>query len=150
MLDLWRRAVATVPVAALGLMAVWQARDFPPVPGQVYGPGLFPTVLGLILLGCAVGVMLQKPAVQSQAVGLRNRVAALTYALTPAVLFIGWETVGWPVLSCVMGTLLLGVGGVRWSRCLLGGVSIAALTWVLFPMLLRVPLPRGPLPFLPY
>jgi hypothetical protein len=45
-LDLWRRAVAAVPVAGLGLVAVWQARDFPPVPGQVYGPGLFPTVLG--------------------------------------------------------------------------------------------------------
>lgn len=89
MLDLWQRAVAAVPVAGLGLVAVWQARDFPPVPGQVYGPGLFPTVLGLILLGCAVGVMVQKPAVQPQTVGVRNRVAALTYALTPAVLLLG-------------------------------------------------------------
>jgi hypothetical protein len=107
-------------------------------------------VLGLILLGCAAGVMVQKPAVQSQTVGVRNRVAALTYALTPAVLFVGWETIGWPLLSFVMGALLLKVGGVRWSRCLLGGLSIATLTWVLFPMLLRVPLPRGPLPFVPY
>ncbi len=150
MLDLWRRAVAAVPVAALGLVAVWQAREFPPVPGQVYGPGLFPTVLGLILLGCAGGVMFQKPEVQMQAAGARNRVAALTYALTPAVLFVGWEPIGWPLLSFVMGALLLRTGGVRWLRCLLGGVSIAALTWILFAMLLRVPLPRGPLPFVPY
>jgi putative tricarboxylic transport membrane protein len=148
--DLWQRAVGAVPVAALGLVAVWQARDFPAVPGQAYGPGLFPTVLGLILIGCTVGVMFQKPKVQRETIEVRNRIAALTYALTPALLFIGWEIVGWPLLSCVMGAVLLWVGGARWSRSLLGGVSIAALTWIIFALLLRVPLPRGPLLFVPY
>ena len=148
--DLARRLGTALPVAALGIAAVWLSRDFPPVPGQTYGPGLFPTVLGWVLTACALGVALQPAAEQSAAVSPQGRLAAAVYALTPAVLLAGWESVGWPILSFVLGALLLAVGRVRWWRCLLGGALIAVMTWVLFPMLLRVPLPRGPLPFIPY
>lgn len=150
MAEVWGRARAALPPAALGLLAVWLARDFPPVPGQVYGPGLFPTVLGLLLVACAIGVALQAATKPGDPATRGARVAALSYALAPAVLVAGWETLGWPLLATGLGAWLLRVGGVSVGRSVIGGLAIAALTWVLFPMLLRVPLPRGPLPFLPY
>lgn len=150
MADLARRLGTALPVAALGIAAIWLSRDFPPVPGQTYGPGLFPTLLGWVLTACAVGIALQPAGARATAATPRGRLAAVIYALAPAVLLLGWESVGWPILSFALGTILLAVGRVRWWRCLAGGALIAVLTWVLFPMLLRVPLPRGPLPFIPY
>ncbi|MFM8556312.1 MAG: tripartite tricarboxylate transporter TctB family protein [Betaproteobacteria bacterium] len=150
MADLARRLGAALPVAALGVAVIWLSRDFPPVPGQTYGPGLFPAVLGWVLTAGAIGVALQPATEQAVAASYEGRLAAAVYALTPAVLLAGWESAGWPILSFVLGSLLLAVGRVRWWRCLLGGGLIAVLTWVLFPVLLRVPLPRGPLPFIPY
>lgn len=150
MADLARRLGTALPVAALGVAAIWLSRDFPTVPGQTYGPGLFPAVLGWVLTACALGVALQPAAKQTVSASSEGRLAAGVYALAPAVLLAGWESAGWPILSFALGSLLLGVGRVRWWRCLLGGGLIAVLTWVLFPMLLRVPLPRGPLPFIPY
>ncbi|MBM3407710.1 MAG: tripartite tricarboxylate transporter TctB family protein [Betaproteobacteria bacterium] len=150
MADLARRLGTALPVAALGVAAILLSRDFPPVPGQTYGPGLFPAVLGWVLTACALGVALQPAAKQTVSASSEGRLAAGVYALAPAVLLAGWESAGWPILSFALGSLLLGVGRVRWWRCLLGGGLIAVLTWVLFPLLLRVPLPRGPLPFIPY
>ena len=150
MADLARRLGTALPVAALGIAAIWLSRDFPPVPGQAYGPGLFPALLGWVLTACAVGVALQPAGERAATAARRGRFAAAVYALAPAVLLVGWETVGWPILSWVLGATLLAVGRVRWWRCILGGALISVLTWVLFPMLLRVPLPRGPLPFVPY
>lgn len=150
MADLARRLGTALPVAALGVAAIWFSRDFPPVPGQAYGPGLFPAILGWVLTACSLGVALQPAGERDTAATREGRFAASVYALAPAVLLLGWESIGWPILSFALGTALLAVGRVRWWRCLLGGLLIAALTWVLFPMLLRVPLPRGPLPFIPY
>lgn len=150
MADLLRRLAASLPVGALGLAAVVLARDFPPVPGQVYGPALFPTVLGLLLIGCAIAVLLQAPKAAAAPAGARARVAALAYALAPVVVMVGWETLGWPLLAFGVGAGLLIVGGMRPMPALVAGIGFALLTWVLFAMLLRVPLPRGPLPFLPY
>jgi putative tricarboxylic transport membrane protein len=148
--DLARRLGTALPVAALAIAAIWLSRDFPPVPGQTYGPGLFPTILGWILTACAVGVALQPAGERATAATPKGRVAALVYALAPAVLLLGWESIGWPLLSFALGVALLAVGRVRWWRSILGGALISVLTWVLFAMLLRVPLPRGPLPFVPY
>ena len=150
MADLARRLGTALPVAALGIAAIWLSRDFPPVPGQTYGPGLFPSILGWVLTACAVGVALQPAGERTIAATPKGRVAALVYALAPAVLLLGWESIGWPLLSFALGVALLAVGRVRWWRSILGGALISVLTWVLFAMLLRVPLPRGPLPFVPY
>ena len=150
MADLLRRLAASLPVGALGLAAVVLARDFPPVPGQVYGPALFPTVLGLLLIGCAIVVLLQAPRAVAAPANTRARVAAIADALAPIIVMLGWETLGWPLLAFGVGAALLVAGGMRVLFALAAGVGFAILTWVLFAMLLRVPLPRGPLPFLPY
>jgi putative tricarboxylic transport membrane protein len=49
-----------------------------------------------------------------------------------------------------LGAALLMLAGTRPVPALLAGAAVAALTWVIFAMVLRVPLPRGLLTFLPY
>ncbi len=134
----------------VGLAAVLLARDFPPIPGQAYGPALFPTVLGAGLVLCAVLVALQPPGPSSPPATARRRVAALGVVLAPVVVMLGWDVLGWPLLAFGLGATLLMLAGTRPLVALAAGVGLAALTWVIFAMLLRVPLPRGPLSFLPY
>jgi hypothetical protein len=57
---------------------------------------------------------------------------------------------GWPLIAFGLGSALLMLGGARPVVALVSGLAFAAVTWILFAMLLRVPLPRGPLSFLPY
>lgn len=150
MADLLHRLAASAPVGLVGLAAVLMARDFPSVPGQSYGPALFPTVLGSLLIGCAVGVLLQTPKPVAEAVSRRARLSAVAYAMAPLVVILGWDYVGWPLTALIVGTTLLMVGGMRSVPAMITGVGFAVLTWILFAMLLRVPLPRGPLSFMPY
>lgn len=150
MADLLRRLAASLPVGLVGLAAVVLSRDFPSVPGQSYGPALFPTVLGSMLIGCAIGVLLQAPQPPAAPANRRARLSALAYALAPVAVILGWDTIGWPLTALGIGTLLLIVGGMRAVPALLTGAGFAVLTWILFAMLLRVPLPRGPLTFMPY
>ena len=60
-----RRLAAAGPVGLLGLAAILLARDFPPIPGQAYGPGLFPTLIGAGLVLCAIGAALPAPPPRS-------------------------------------------------------------------------------------
>jgi putative tricarboxylic transport membrane protein len=145
-----RRLAAAGPVGLLGLAAILLAWDFPPIPGQAYGPGLFPTVLGVGLVLCGIGAALQPPPPRRAAVTPRGRLAGLCFAAAPLVVILAWDLAGWPLIACVLCAALLLVGGARPLVALLAGVVFAAVTWVLFAMLLRVPLPRGPLFFLPY
>lgn len=150
-MTLLRRAAAAAPMAGFGLAAVLLARDFPPIPGQAYGPALFPTALGILLLAAAILVALQQPPMEeSPPVPLRGRVAALACAVAPLAVILGFEALGWPLLAFGLGTILLLLAGARPLTALLAALGVAALTWMLFAMLLRVPLPRGPLSFLPY
>jgi putative tricarboxylic transport membrane protein len=153
-----RRVAAAAPPAAVGLAAVLLARDFPPIPGQAYGPALFPTLLGAALILCAIGVVLQPPQSSAPAVPLpagapallHARARALAYALAPIAVLLGFEPLGWPLTALLVGGGLLLAAGLRPLAALAIATGVAAATWVLFAMLLRVPLPRGPLDFLPY
>ena len=53
--SLMRRLMGSLPVGLLGLAVMLLARDFPPIPGQAYGPGLFPMLIGAGLMACAIG-----------------------------------------------------------------------------------------------
>ncbi|WP_270937234.1 tripartite tricarboxylate transporter TctB family protein [Falsiroseomonas oryzae] len=150
MAEAMRRIAAALPVAVVGLAAILLARDFPPIPGQAYGPALFPTLLGAALVACAIGVALQAPGPRAEPVTARGRIAGIAYALAPLVVVLAWDVAGWPLIAFGLGAALLVLGGARPLVALLAGLGFAAVTWVLFAMLLRVPLPRGPLGFLPY
>lgn len=148
--SLMRRLMASLPIGLLGLAALMLARDFPPIPGQAYGPGLFPMLIGAGLIVCAIGAGLQAPKPREASPSTSARVAALAYALAPLVVLLAWDVAGWPLIALVLGTGLLMLGGARPIVAVVAAFCFAAVTWGLFAMLLRVPLPRGPLDFLPY
>lgn len=147
---MFRRLAAAGPVGLLGLAAMLLARDFPPIPGQAYGPSLFPMLLGAALLGCAIGVALQAPGPKPGSATARGRIAGLSFALAPLLVVLAWDVAGWPLIALGLGTALLILGGARPLVALVAAACFAAVTWMLFAMLLRVPLPRGPLDFIPY
>jgi putative tricarboxylic transport membrane protein len=134
----------------VGLAAVLLARDFPPIPGQAYGPALFPTVLGAGLVLCAVLVALQDPGPATPPASARGRMTALAATAAPVVVILGWDLLGWPLLAFGLGSAMLMLVGTRPLIALATSAGVAVLTWVIFAMVLRVPLPRGPLSFLPY
>jgi putative tricarboxylic transport membrane protein len=145
-----RRLAAAAPFGLIGLAAILLARDFPPIPGQVYGPALFPMALGAGLTLCAILVALQAPVPAGAPATVRGRIAALGAALAPLLVMLGWDVMGWPLMAFGLGAALLMLDGTRPVPALLEGAAVAALTWVIFAMVLRVPLPRGLLTFLPY
>jgi putative tricarboxylic transport membrane protein len=147
---LYRRLAAALPVGLLGLAALLLARDFPAMPGQAYGPGLFPMLLGAGLIGCAIGAALQTPEPKGAPATARARITALAFALAPLVVLVAWDAAGWPLIALGLCATLLMLGGTRPIVALVAAFCFAAVTWILFAMLLRVPLPRGPLDFLPY
>ena len=138
-------------VGALGAAAIWGARSFETPPGQAYGPAMFPTIMGIGLIVCAVMIALRPvppPFEEPDAPG--GKWAALAYALTPVIVLLLFLLVGWPLLCAPLVAGLAWLAGARPLPAVVTGLGMAAFTWVVFAMVLRVPLPRGPLPFLPY
>ncbi len=148
-----RHRLPGLVVGLLGVSAILGARSFPSPPGQLYGPAMFPTVIGVGLMVCGLAIaMRQAPTTSSlgepDAPGGRR--AALIYAMAPAVILILFETLGWPLICAAMVAGLLMLAGAKPLNATLVGCGIAVFTWVVFAMVLRVPLSRGPLFFLPY
>ncbi len=148
--DAVRRAAAALPVGLVGLVVLLLSRNFPAIPGQLYGPALFPTALGTGLMLCAILVALQAPGPAHPRASLRGRASALACVLAPLLIMVAWDAAGWPLIAFGLGAALLVLAGLRPLPALVAALGLAALTWVIFAMLLRVPLPRGPLFFLPY
>lgn len=146
-----RQRLPGLAVGALGAAAILEARRFPTPPGQIYGPAMFPMIMGFGLLLCAVTIALRPvppPMAEPDAPG--GKLAAVLYAVTPALVLLLFEPVGWPLLCAPLVAGLLWLAGARPLPALLTGIGMAAFTWAAFAMVLRVPLPRGPLTFLPY
>ena len=143
-----------LPAAVVGLVgaaAILGAREFPTPPGQLYGPAMFPVAMGAGLLLCATSIALRPvPAPTAGPDAPGGRLAALVYALSPALVLLLFEPLGWPLLCAPLVCGLLLLVGARPLPAALTGLAMAGFTWVVFAMLLRVPLPRGPLGFLPY
>lgn len=149
---------------ALAAAVLWHIRDFPPAPGQPYGPALFP---GLIAAGLAVASALLiasawRPGRRAAAFSGRAalgegdpasagfaRPAArrwLPFAATVAALvgYVAWvDRLGFIVTAFVMLCLLFAAYRVRIALI----VPVAAVSTVVvhtaFYKLLKVPLPWG-------
>lgn len=146
-----RQRLPGLVVGAVGAAAILEARNFPTPPGQVYGPAMFPMIMGCGLLLCAVAIALRPvppPAAEPEAPG--GKLAAALYALAPALVLLLFEPVGWSLLCALLVAVLLWLVGLRPLPAALVGLGMAGFTWAAFAMVLRVPLPRGPLAFLPY
>ncbi|MCJ8145195.1 tripartite tricarboxylate transporter TctB family protein [Ancylobacter sp. A5.8] len=142
-------------IVALGLAVIWNVRGFPSMPGHSFGPGLFPTMIAGGLLVCGglllVRVLRAAPAgaFSVDAGAWRDNPhgavsGAMMVAAILAFIFlgdeIGFQIIGFVTLCAFY--LWLGRGPVK-------ALTIAALVIVsldlLFRIVLRVPVPSGPL-----
>jgi len=141
---------AVLLLLAAAMMAY--TRTFPPMPGQKYGPALFPMLIGIALSICAIMLIIM---------GLRRRrsdgwVAWAPWTREPGqlggvALVLGaiggyiWlsETVGFLLLASLLLLLLLMFFGLRWPRAMTTALAVVVFAHVAFYSLLRVPLPWG-------
>ncbi len=137
---------------ALALLAgavLWSARDFPVVPGQKFGAGFLPTLVGAGLLLCGVGLMLR--SWRARAVPRAIGRAAGTEHFGSAAVIMG-VIVAYIGLADRLGFLIVAPLGllatfralrVAWRPALLWALGGTVLVHFAFYKLLRVPLPWG-------
>ena len=137
-----------IGIAALALLVLWTARDFPNVPGQKLGAAFLPVLIGAGLLLCAIGLLLRKRAAddagaESAAPGEEHFGSSALTIGAVVVYILACDAVGFLLLApmCLFATFLAQrvrvVPAILWS---LGGTL---LVHVAFYKLLRVPLPWG-------
>jgi putative tricarboxylic transport membrane protein len=153
-------AVAGVVLILFGLAIVWHAQSFPDMPGQNYGPALFPTVIGVGFILCGAVLTLG---------GLRRRAVEPWLHLEPwaasrARLLDAASVIGgllfYILLSDQLGFLITAMALLTfWLVRFRGGHLLSSLpiaagaTLVVdyaFRSMLLVPLPIGPFAILPW
>jgi putative tricarboxylic transport membrane protein len=139
-------------LAAIGGMAVvWSASTFPPMPGQGFGPAVFPAVAGVGLIGLGLA-LLASGIVHREGFSIRfddwvrRPRMVLNGALVPGMLAfyaLTVDTVGFFLASAAVLVVLFLAFGVRrtWILPLAAGVTLVLHYG--FYTLLRVPLPWG-------
>ena len=139
---------------ALAAAVLVAARSFPTLPGQPYGPGTFPTLVGVVMLGAGAllavaglrrgfgaGRPLFVPPAELDRPGAALRMAAVPVFVIAYVILSG--PLGFPLVA---PPLLAGLVWLATRRALLSivtGLATSAAIWMLFAELLRVPLPLG-------
>jgi putative tricarboxylic transport membrane protein len=144
----------------LGIAVVRHSAGFPGIPGQYYGPALFPTVIGWGFVGCGAvllfaglrrvglrGALLAFPDWRVSPRGLLGVLVML--AAIVAFAFLG-DRVGFQILAFATLALLYAIAGRRIIRSIMAAGAVTVLMELLFGKLLRVPLPRGLLADLPW
>lgn len=137
--------------AVLGAIVLWYVQSFPTIPGQQYGPGLFPGSIAAGFLVCGVMLVIN---------GLRRREGGwitfgdwtrsaphirrlLAVVLGVVAYILVGERVGFLLFAPLLLIVLLRVFGVRWTTTLAAAFAATLLIWYVFYKLLRVPLPWG-------
>jgi putative tricarboxylic transport membrane protein len=143
-------------VVLLGIAILVAIRDFPPIPGQQYGPALFPGVIAVGLLACGAALIFKGLAARNAGgAGVRwiawddwvrspRHVLAFAVVIGATVLYIAFvERLGFVVASILYLGALFGVFGVRARWVLPLAVVVTLVIHYAFYKLLRVPLPWG-------
>ncbi len=143
-----------------GLAVLWHSRTFPRLPGQAYGSALMPSIIGagLFLCGVAliVGDLRRRP--RRPLVTLREEARDGARLLDAAAVVLGLAA--FILVTDLLGFLLTAtaiIGGLIWRfrgrgpllSFGLAAVAVLIVDW-LFRVLLLVPLPLGPVPYLPW
>ena len=145
-----------VLVVALGLGIFFAIRNFPTIPGQEYGPALFPGVIAAGLLLCGVLLFIKGLAARRSGEGdarllawddwMRSprQVTALAVVIAVNVLYIAVvERVGFVLTAIVYLSALFAVFRVRRRWVVPLAVVVTLIIHYAFYKLLRVPLPWG-------
>jgi putative tricarboxylic transport membrane protein len=128
--------------------------SLPPMPGQSYGAGLFPALLGLCFMGFGMRLAYagwqERIAIAAPLVTLddwsRDHKLALNMLLVLALVgayVLLSERVGFLLLSFAMLTILIWRFGNSLYRSVVVAVIATLFIQISFVSILRVPLPRG-------
>jgi putative tricarboxylic transport membrane protein len=145
-------AVFGAVLLVLGIVVLVHVQDFPRIPGQQVGPGLFP---GVVAAGLAIcGVLLIASGVRQRAevpwfriadwVHSRQHLAAFAAIVGGVVAYILWaDDVGFLLVAPVLLFVWLVALGVRALPAALTAPVVTLAIWYAFYKLMRVPLPWG-------
>ena len=145
-------AIFGVLFALLGAIALVHVQSFPTIPGQQYGPGLFPgciaagfVVCGVLLIVSGLRHRVEQPWFAAGAwVRSRPHLIAVTAVVAGVAAYILLsETIGFLLLAPLLLFIWMIALGVRWTAALVTAVLATLLIWYAFYKLLRVPLPWG-------
>jgi putative tricarboxylic transport membrane protein len=148
---------AGLAFVCFGLALAGYGFSLPPMPGQRYGAGLFPFLLGLCLAGCGLSLAWSGrrggvPLVQLAAWS-RDRAIVANLALTLALIVVYVlfsDEIGFVPLSIAMLMVLFWRLHVPPRRGLVIALAATLTIQYGFGNLLRVPLPRGLLGAVPW
>jgi putative tricarboxylic transport membrane protein len=138
--------VAGGALALIGLVAVWESRQFPLGSLQRPGPAFMPTLLALLLIvfGVAVAFVGSRSQRFSE-VGWHEWRHAIGIFAACAFAAWGLNRLGYRLtMACVLVFLLLVLERKGVIMTAIVTITIAWGSFFLFDTLLRVPLPRGP------
>jgi putative tricarboxylic transport membrane protein len=138
--------------ALVGAIVLVHVQGFPKIPGQQYGPGMFPGLVGAGLVVCGALLVfygLRHRADQPCIRGgdwLRSRrhvaaVAAIVLGVAAYIALAG--RVGFLLIAPVLLFTWFHVLGVRRGTAIVASLVASLLIWYAFYKLLRVPLPWG-------
>jgi putative tricarboxylic transport membrane protein len=112
------------------------------------GAGFYPVIVAVfaVVVALAATVSAYRSAPETATVELdadaRRRVVISVVALIAFCLALPW--IGYPAAAFAFVTVVLRYLGARWTTALLTGALSSAGSYLLFAVLLDVPLPRGP------
>lgn len=146
-------AVIGAVLVVFALAMIWHTRTFPAMPGQDYGPALFPVLIGIGFIACGIILIvsgLRRLRTEPLFTGgdwLRSRRHVLDFAaviggLLAYILVSDWLGFVPTAFLILFGWLVL----FRQGRPVSSGVIALAVTLVVnyaFSQLLLVPLPLG-------
>lgn len=130
-----------------GVAVIWGTLDFREIPGQQYGSAFFPRILGVVLIMTGVALFLTAAhgTLATRSEMLRGRAAGQVSAVLVAV--VGWvflsPFLGFIATTTLLITALVLLAGGRLIPATLTAVAMAGLLYLVFGVLLRVPLPFG-------
>lgn len=128
------------------------AASFPPMPGQAFGPRLFPNLIATGLAICAGVLILRAAKAKDLRLGVaipawwhepgrRGNLAILLGSIVAYTLLV--ELLGFLLTTLALLVLLMKRLGASWRSTLLASVAGTAATYLMFAWWLRVPLPPG-------
>ena len=149
-------AVWGLLVMLLGIALLFAIRNFPPIPGQRYGPALFPGLTAVGLLVCG-GVLAYKGIAAHARLGRRvggvvwddwtrspRHVVALALVVGVNVLYIALvDRLGFIISSVLYLAATFAVFRVRARWIVPLAIGVTLIIHYVFYKLLRVPLPWG-------
>ena len=141
------RSVPLVLLVAAGVYLTL-AFQLPFGSGARPGAGFYPVIVAVFAIAVALVATVSafRGAAVAEPVELdapsRRRVVISVVALVAFCLALPW--VGYPAAAFAFVTVVLRYLGARWTTALLTGALSSAGSYVLFAVLLDVPLPHGP------